>query len=53
VTQKVEAKTRLRVDRLKEYYTELNKQLDDELGKLAAFKSALMVKPLPVPPKKK
>ena len=53
VTQKVEAKTKLSVEKLKGYYAELNKQLDEELAKLAVLKSALMVKPLPVPTKKK
>ncbi len=41
VTQNIQAKTKLHLERLTGYFTDLNAQIDLELAKLAALKNAL------------
>lgn len=41
VTQNIQAKTKLHLERLTGYFTDLNTQIDQELAQLAALKSAL------------
>ena len=45
VTQKLEAKTKLHLERLKGYFKDLNQQIDGELSKLDSLKKSLGVKP--------
>ena len=44
VNQKIEAKIKFRVEKLKGYYTDLNTQIDEELVKLSFLKSAQALK---------
>ena len=41
VTQNIQAKTKLHLERLTGYFTDLNTQIDQELAQLAALKNAL------------
>ena len=41
VTQNIQAKTKLHLERLTGYFTDLNMQIDQELAKLAALKKTL------------
>lgn len=41
VTQNIQAKTKLHLERLTGYFTDLNTQIDQELAKLAALKNTL------------
>ncbi|MBI5024768.1 MAG: hypothetical protein HZC18_07215 [Candidatus Omnitrophica bacterium] len=41
VTQNIQAKTKLHLERLTGYFTDLNTQIDQELAKLAALKKTL------------
>ncbi len=41
VTQNIQAKTKLHLERLTGYFTDLNTQIDQELAQLAALKQAL------------
>lgn len=41
VTQDIQAKTKLHLERLTGYFTDLNTQIDQELAKLAALKNTL------------
>ena len=41
VTQNIQAKTKLHLERLTEYFTDLNAQVDQELAQLAALKKTL------------
>ena len=51
VTQKLQAQTQLRLEKLKGYFAELNQQIDAELKKLSAFKETLTKKQPPLPAK--